>query len=92
MNNIVKHLEELIKQYEAEEKAAWKRAGQLEDVVADLKKIVQKVTSEFGEQVNVSDVRGYRAVLYVRQHRSRYVDVSRERSAREGYSNSKVHE
>ena len=49
MNNIVKHLEELIKQYEAEEKAAWKRAGQLEDVVADLKKIVQKVTSEFGE-------------------------------------------
>ena len=64
MNNIVKHIEELIKQYEAEEMAAWKptmgmteevryrsegRAGQLEDVVVDLKKIVQKVTSEFGE-------------------------------------------
>ena len=64
MNYIVKHIEELIKQYEADEKAAWKptigmteedryrsegRAGTLEDVVADLKKIVQKITSEFGE-------------------------------------------
>jgi len=54
----------LIKQYEADEKDAWKptmgmteedryrsegRAGTLEDVVSDLKKIVQKVTSEFSE-------------------------------------------
>jgi len=64
MNYIVKHIEELIKQYQADEKAAWKptvgmteedryrsegRAGQLEDVVSDLKKIVQKVTSKYGE-------------------------------------------
>lgn len=64
MNYIVKHLEELIKQYQADEKAAWKptvgmteedryrsegRAGQLEDVIVDLKNIVKKVTSEFGE-------------------------------------------
>jgi hypothetical protein len=61
MNYIVKHIEELIKQYQADEKAAWKptmgmteedryrsegRAGTLEDVVSDLKKIVQKVTSK----------------------------------------------
>ena len=64
MNNIVKHIEELIKQYQADEKAAWKptvgmtvedryrsegRAGQLEDVIVNLKNIVKKVTSEFGE-------------------------------------------
>jgi hypothetical protein len=64
VNYIVKHLEELIKQYQADEKAAWKptvgmteedryrsegRAGQLEDVIVDLKNIVKKVTSEFGE-------------------------------------------
>ena len=64
MNNIVKHIEELIKQYQAEEKDARRadrcyttdavnrsegRADQLEDVVMDLKKIVQMVTSEFGE-------------------------------------------
>ena len=48
MNNIVKHIEELIKQYQAEEKDA-RRADRLEDVVVDLKKIVQMVTSEFGE-------------------------------------------
>ena len=64
MNYIVKHIEELIKQYQADEKAAWKptvgmteedryrsegRAGQLEDVIVNLKNIVKKVTSEFGE-------------------------------------------
>ena len=64
MNNIVKHIEELIKQYQAEEKDARRadrcyttdavnrsegRADQLEDVVMDLKKIVQMVTSEYGE-------------------------------------------
>lgn len=64
MNYIVKHIEELIKQYEAEEKDARRavkcytdhavsrsegRAGQLEDVIVDLKNIVKKVTSEFGE-------------------------------------------
>lgn len=64
MNYIVKQIEELIKQYEADEKAAWKptmgqteedryrsegRAGQLKDVMTDLKNIIKKVTSEFGE-------------------------------------------
>ena len=64
MNYIVKHIEELIKRYEAEEKDERQAnrcytdhavsrsegmADQLEDVIVDLKKIVQKVTSEFGE-------------------------------------------
>ena len=64
MNNIVKHIEELIKQYQAEEKDARQAsrcytdhavsrsegmADQLEDVIVDLKKIVQKVTSKYGE-------------------------------------------
>lgn len=53
-----------MEQSEADEKAAWKptmgrteedryrsegRAGQLEDVITDLKNIIKKVTSEFGE-------------------------------------------